>query len=204
MVWKINQEAKVPATAGPQLKILLGVKNARIMVRYLSPEFVLLLGNPSMLHSSGKARCFFLEPLGADLTHNLFVSGQLGLHRFSNATSCFSPLSCTICSGTNTMPFLPSPHFPVISTSASHAETPLFFVRSPLLPVCFLLSWVSLSPSHQTSHLWIRGIISAPEAATALFPLAMAFLISFWKSGLPLWKMLHLSHLHSFSHSFPF
>lgn len=71
------------------------------------------------------------------------------------------PPSCAICSGTNTMPFLPSHHFPLISTSASNAQTPHSLVRPPLLPVCFLLSWVSLFPSHQTSHLWIREIISA-------------------------------------------
>lgn len=45
----------------------------------------------------------------------------------------------------------------------------------------------------------IREIISAVEAATALFPLAMAFPLSFWKPDLLLWKMLHLSHLNSFS-----
>lgn len=129
-------------------------------MRYLSPEFVLLHGNPSMLHSSGKARCFSGSLLGQILPTSMAASGRLGLHCFSDAASCFSPL-CAICSGTNTMPFLPSHHFPLFSTSDSHAQTPLSLVRSPLLPVCFLLSWVSLFPSHQTSHFWISEIISA-------------------------------------------
>lgn len=157
----------------------------------MSPEFVLLLGNPSTWHRSEKAGSF-LESLAGQLSPtNTTALGQVGLRsRFGTWCLLLFPLSCTV--QPITAPFLLGHHVPLISSAVLCAQTPSSLVRSPpppLLPRSVSLSLFRLPP----------GGVSATVAATALFSLAMAFSIPFWQANLLLTKMLHLSHLHSLS-----
>ena len=129
------------------------------MVRYSSPEFVLLLGNPSTQHRAEKAGSIFGSLMGQVCPTSTAASGRLSLcHTLRHMLpSALPPLTYRLLQHKHNptpTPFLPGHHFPLISTAALHAQTPLSLARSPLLPVCFLLSQVCPSPSHQTSPLW--------------------------------------------------
>lgn len=168
------------------------------MVRYLSPEFVRLLGNPSAWHRAEKAAAFWRAWQGSSHPQTqLLWDGWASGHILAHGAFCFSPSHVPFTLAQTqpiSAPFLLGHHVPLVSSAVLCAQTPSSLVRSPprlfSLGQCpFLCSIKPLPP----------GGVSATSATTALFSLAMAFSIPFWQANLLLTKMLHLSHLHSLS-----